>query len=439
MEIIYDIQDNLKYLSFIAAFTMLGMTACEKILSRASGIERVKPGDFIEARPDLAMSHDNTYLIYRSFKEIGASVIENPKTIAIILDHRSPANTINSAKSQKSIRELVRQQGIERFYDVGRGVCHQVLIEEELAKPGMLIAGTDSHTPTCGAVGAMGIGFGATDIASVWVKGTLWLKVPETIKVEIEGIPSAGIFAKDVALKIVGNIGVMGADYCCLVFHGSFIENSDISERMTLCNMSVETGAKSAIVPAEYQAIMESSMNTATFSSSSDSNAEYSRIEKINATELEPIVAVPHSVNNVVPVSSVEGVEIDQAFLGSCTNGRLEDLQIAASILSGKNICSRTRLIIAPASSEVYLAALDNGVLGTLIRAGAVVTNPGCGPCLGAHQGVLADDEICISSANRNFRGRMGSPESSIYLASPATVAASALEGKITDPRRYLR
>jgi len=399
------------------------MTACEKILARASGQKDIVPGEIIDAKPDVAMSHDNTFLVHRAFHDIGASRIADPSSIVVVLDHRSPANTVNSANTHSAIRKIIDELDIGWFFDVGSGICHQIMIEKGIAKPGSLIVGTDSHSTTYGAVGAMGIGIGATDMASVWVKGSLWLKVPETINVNLNGRLAKGVFAKDISLALVGELGAMGADYCCLEFDGDWVAKASLSERMTLCNMAAETGAKCALVPE---------------TTVSDPDARYSQTLAVIADLLEPMVSVPHSVDKVVPVSSMEGTGIDQAFIGSCTNGRLDDLAVAASILSGRKVHEGTRLIVTPASAHVYLQAVEEGIIGVLMKAGAVVTSSGCGPCLGAHQGVLADGESCISSSNRNFKGRMGSRNASIYLASPATVAASAIEGKIADPRRYL-
>jgi 3-isopropylmalate dehydratase large subunit len=403
---------------------MPGSTVCEKILARASGEESVKPGDIIDAKPDFAMSHDNTYLVHCAFREAGATRVADPSSIVVVIDHRAPANSVNSANTQSAIRKIVGELEIDWFFDVGSGICHQLLVEKGIAKPGTLILGADSHSTTFGAVGAMGVGVGATDMASVWVKGSIWLKVPETIKMNLEGRLRKGVFAKDLSLAMVGELGAMGADYCCLEFHGDWTAGASVSERMTLCNMAAETGAKSALVPE---------------SPVSDPGARYSREARIDAGNLEPMISIPHSVDKVAPVASAEGTEVSQAFLGSCTNGRLDDLAIAASILSGRKVSEGTRLIVTPASSQVYLEAVESGIIGALMRAGAVVTACGCGPCLGAHQGVLADKEVCISSSNRNFRGRMGSRDASIYLASPATVAASAIEGRIADPRRYVK
>jgi 3-isopropylmalate/(R)-2-methylmalate dehydratase large subunit len=402
---------------------MSGMTACEKVLARAAGLDSIGSGEVIEARPDVALSHENTYLVNRAFREIGTNKIATPSSIVIVLDHRAPANTVNSANTHKAIRDIVAELGITRFFDVGSGICHQLLVEKEIAKAGMLVLGSDSHTTTCGAVGAMGIGVGAMDMAAIWAKGSIWLKVPETIKVEVAGTPPAGVYSKDISLDMVAKLGSMGADYCCIEFHGDYIVKSTVAERMTLCNMAAEAGAKSAIVP---QSVLP------------DKNATYSRTIQIDAGKLEPLVSIPHSVDKTATVRSVEGTKIDQAFIGSCTNGRLEDLEIAAAILDGRKVHPGTRLVVTPASSDIYIKAVEAGIIGKMISAGAAITNPGCGPCLGAHHGVLADGEVCISSSNRNFRGRMGSREASIYLASPATVAASAIEGRIADPRRYL-
>lgn len=401
---------------------MAEMTVCERILAKASGSEAVRPGDIIEARPDVVLSHENTFLVHQAFREMGAERIADPSKVVIVMDHRSPPSTVSAANTHREIRKIVKEMGIKTFFDVGQGICHQLLVERGIAKPGMLVVGSDSHTTTCGAVGAMGVGLGATDIAAVWAKGSIWLRVPESVRMEISGKLQKGVYAKDISLEMVSKLGSMGADYRCLEFHGGYIEKSTVSERMTLCNMAAEAGAKSAIVPQ----------------AAPDADSHYADEIGIDAQSLEPLVAVPHSVDRVATVRSVEGTKVNQAFIGSCTNGRLDDLEIASTILKGKKVHHGTRLIISPASSEVHIKAMEAGIIGTLVSAGAVITSPGCGPCLGAHQGVLADGEVCVSSSNRNFVGRMGSPEASIFLASPATVAASAIEGAIADPRRYL-
>lgn len=420
---------------------MSGMTLCEKVLARTSGREAVSPGEVVEAKPDVAMSHDNTYLVYRSFTASGASRIADPESVVVVLDHRAPASTVSAANSQKEVRRIVEELGIRRFFDVGSGICHQLLVEKRIALPGMLVIGSDSHSTTCGAVGAIGIGMGSMDVASVWVKGSLWLRVPESIRLEIEGVPGPGVYAKDIALRMVGELGPLGADYCCVEFHGPYCSKASLSERMTLCNMAAEAGAKCAAVPSSYfqDEALRSDSERIRESELPDDDAEYTSRTTIDAGALEPQISVPDSVGDCRPISSVEGEPVDQAFIGTCTNGRLADLEIASSVLKGRRISDGVRMIVTPASREVYLSAVESGIVKILIDAGAVVTNPGCGPCLGAHQGLLADGEVCISSGNRNFKGRMGSSEARIFLASPATVAASAIEGRITDPRRYLR
>ena len=418
----------------------MGMTISEKILARASGKERVEAGEIIEANVDLAMSHDNAALVSKIFKEIGVDKVWDSDKIAIILDHRAPANIIKAAEAHKSIREFIRGQGIKNFYDVGEGICHQVVPEKGYVKPGMLIVGTDSHTTTYGAFGAFSTGIGATEMACVWATGKLWLKVPETIKMVINGKLQEMVTAKDVILHIIGEIGSDGANYKAIEFYGETVKNFSVSSRMTISNQAMEAGAKAAIVPPDEKTInyLRNRVRGEIEPVYSDGDANYESEMEFDVSDLEPQVACPHTVDNVKPVSEVEGIEIDQAVLGSCTNGRLEDLEIAAKILKGKRIAPGVRMIVIPASREIYLEALKRGYIEIFLRAGATIINPGCGPCLGAHQGVLASGERAISSTNRNFRGRMGSPDSEVYLASPATVAASAIEGKIVDPRRVV-
>ncbi len=418
----------------------MGMTISEKILARVSGKERVEAGEIIEANVDLAMSHDNAALVSKIFKEIGVDKVWDSDKIVIILDHRAPANIIKAAEAHKSIREFIRGQGIKNFYDVGEGICHQVVPEKGYVKPGMLIVGTDSHTTTYGAFGAFSTGIGATEMACVWATGKLWLKVPETIKMIIDGRLQEMITAKDVILHIIGEIGSDGANYKAIEFYGETVKNFSVSSRMTISNQAMEAGAKAAIVPPDEKTInyLKDRVRGKIEPVYSDGDANYESEMEFDVSDLEPQVACPHTVDNVKPVSEVEGIEIDQAVLGSCTNGRLEDLEIAAKILKGKRIALGVRMIVIPASREIYLEALKRGYIEIFLRAGATIINPGCGPCLGAHQGVLASGERAISSTNRNFRGRMGSPDSEVYLASPATVAASAIEGKIVDPRRVV-
>lgn len=419
----------------------MSSTISEKILARASGNKKVEAGEIVDASVDLAMSHDNAALVSKVFKEIGVDKVWDPDKIVIILDHRAPANIIKAAEAHKSIREFVRSQNIKNFYDIGEGICHQVVPEKGFVKPGMLIVGTDSHTTTYGAFGAFSTGIGATEMACVWATGKLWLKVPETIKMIIEGKLQDMVMAKDVILHIIGKIGSDGANYKAIEFYGETVKNFSVASRMTISNQAMEAGAKAAIVPPDEKTLnyLKGRVKGDVESISADKDANYEDVLEFDVSGLEPQVACPHTVDNVKPVSEVAGIEINQAVLGSCTNGRLEDLEIAARILKGKRIASSVRMIVVPASREVYLEALKRGYIEIFLKAGATIINPGCGPCLGAHQGVLASGERAITSTNRNFRGRMGSPDSEIYLASPATVAASAIKGEIADPREVLK
>ncbi len=392
------------------------MTLAEKILSEKSGV-KAEAGDIVEANVDKAMSHDNAALVIKKFEEIGMP-LKIPDKIVIILDHRVPANTIKTAENHKKIREFVKKHGIKNFYDINYGICHQVMIEEGHAGKGMLIVGTDSHTTSYGALGAFSTGIGATEMAAVWATGKIWLKVPETFKITITGNLPKGVFAKDIILHIIGELGADGANYKACEYYG-IVENMALADKITIANMSMEMGAKAALFGG-------------------DSEGAYEKEFEFDVSELSPQIACPHTVDNVKSVEDVEGKEINQAVLGSCTNGRIEDLRIAAQILKGKKIANGIRFLIFPASMKIYKQALEEGLIDIFIQAGGVIMNPGCGPCLGAHEGILASNEVAIASTNRNFKGRMGSKEAEVYLASPATVAASAIEGKIADPRKYL-
>ncbi len=415
----------------------MGRTIAEKIMARASGRDKVEAGEIINAHVDLAMSHDNAALVSKIFREIGIDNVWDSSKIVIVIDHRAPANTIQAAEAHKSIREFLREYGITNFYDVGEGICHQVLPEKGFVRPGMLIVGTDSHTTTYGAFGAFSTGIGATEMAGVWATGELWMKIPETIKMNISGEMKSRVMAKDAILYIIGKIGADGANYKAIEFYGDTVDNMSVSSRMTLSNQAMEAGAKAAIIPADSKTLefLRGRTDKPFEIVTADRDANYEKTYDFDVDDLEPQVACPHTVDNVKPVGEVVGLHVDQAVLGSCTNGRLEDMKIAAEILEGKKISSHVRMIVFPASREIYLEAMDRGYLKTFLKAGATIINPGCGPCLGAHQGVLASGERAISSTNRNFRGRMGSTDSEVYLASPATVAASALKGEISDPR----
>jgi len=393
------------------------VTVAEEILVRASGMEEVKPGDIVNANVDYAMSHDNAALVIKKFKQIGKKRVWDNEKIVIILDHRTPANTIKTAEGHRSIREFVKEQGIKNFYDINRGICHQVMIEEGFASTGKLIVGTDSHTTSYGAVGAFSTGIGATEMAAVWATGKIWLRVPESYKIVIEGELPEMVFSKDIILNIIKHLRSDGANYRACEFYGT-VENMSLASKIVISNMSMEMGAKAAIFPSEKY------------------DGPYEKEFEFDVSGLSPQIACPHTVDNVKDVEEVEGKKIDQAVLGSCTNGRLEDLRIAASMMEGRKVAEGVRMLVFPASINVYKDALKEGLIETFVEAGALVLNPGCGPCLGAHEGILAAGEVAIASTNRNFRGRMGSRDSEVYLASPATVAASALKGEIADPRK---
>ncbi|MFQ5710522.1 MAG: 3-isopropylmalate dehydratase large subunit [Candidatus Geothermarchaeales archaeon] len=416
------------------------MTIAEKILAEASGERVVSPGDIVNAGVDLAMSHENAALVSRVFREIGVERVWDPNKMVILFDHRVPAESERTAQGHKEVRDFVRNQGIKNFYDMRVGICHQILVELGHVRPGELVVGTDSHTTTHGALGAFGTGIGATDMAGVWATGQIWLRVPENVKINVRGKLPDMVTSKDVALRIIGDLGSEGASYKAVEFAGDAVDGMSISSRMTMSNLSMEMGAKAAIIPPDEKTIeyLRGRIGGEPTPMRSDEAAAYEEEYTFDVGDLEPQVACPHSVDNVKPVGEVEGTPIDQAFLGSCTNGRLEDLRLAAGIMRGRKIPLSARMIVIPASAETYLQAMREGLLEIFIEAGAVVCNPGCGPCLGAHEGLLAPGERCISSSNRNFRGRMGSPESEVYLASPAVVAASAVRGEIADPRRPL-
>jgi 3-isopropylmalate/(R)-2-methylmalate dehydratase large subunit len=415
------------------------MNIIEKILANASGKNQVSPGEIIEANIDAAMIHDLTGpLAIKSFRQIGAKKVWDNNKVVIIIDHLVPASSIISANLHKTVRNFAEEQNIQNFYDVGRGgVCHQVMPENGHVKPGDVIVGADSHTCTYGAFGAFATGIGSTEMAAVFTTGKLWFRVPEVIKVNVTGKLPEMVTAKDVTLNIVGKIGADGAIYKGLEFGGSTIRNMTIDGRMVLSNMAVEMGAKAGLIEPDQKTVdyVKARTDKPFTPIKSDPDATYERVVDVDVSDLEPQVAVPHSVDNVKPVSELDDVKVDQAFVGSCTNGRLEDLRVAAQILKGKKIARGLRLVVIPASQEIYLNALSEGLIKTFMDAGATIGNPNCGPCLGGHMGILAEGEACISSSNRNFVGRMGSTKAFVYLASPATVAASAITGKITDPR----
>jgi 3-isopropylmalate/(R)-2-methylmalate dehydratase large subunit len=412
------------------------MTIAEKILSRASGKRAVTPREIVTARIDVAMSHENADVVLRAFREIGIEKVWDPERIVLLFDHRIPADSEKTAATHQRIRNFVKEQGIKCFYDLKQGICHQILPENGHSRPGEVMVGTDSHTTTHGAFGTFAAGIGATEMAGVWATGELWFMVPESFKIEVSGYFPHYVSAKDLILSIIGRLGAAGADYKAVEFCGEAISDMSIASRMVMTNLSMEMGAKVAFVVPDAKTIdyVKARTKKEFTASLPDKDAQYAQIMEICVDDLEPMIACPHAVDNVKPVRAVAGTKIDQALIGSCTNGRLEDLAVAAEILNGMVVAREVRLLVIPASTRVYLEAIKMGYIEILIKSGAVILNPGCGPCLGAHQGLLAPGEVCISTTNRNFRGRMGSPESFVYLASPATVTQSAIDGVISAP-----
>ncbi len=415
----------------------MGKTFAEKLLALKAGLDETVPGQIVTVKPDKLLTHDNTSAIAKTFHKIGVARVADPAMNVIVLDHVTPAANETYAQSHKETRDFVREQGISAFYDVGEGICHQVLPERGHALPGFLIVGSDSHTPSYGALGAFSAGIGRTEAAAVMATGEIWLRVPESMRIVVEGKMPSRVSAKDLVLRIIGDIGADGADYKSVEFAGSAIEAMCVGGRLTLCNMAAEMGAKNAYVAPDEttRAWLAGRTDQPYEEVHPDPDASYEQVLYYDVGDLVPQVAKPHRVDNVVPVTEIAGLQLDQAVVGSCTNGRLEDLQAAAEILRGKRIAPWMRLLVLPASREILLQAIEAGTISDLVAAGATLLNPGCGPCLGAHEGCMAPGERTISTANRNFRGRMGSRDAEIYLASPATVAASALTGAITDPR----
>jgi 3-isopropylmalate/(R)-2-methylmalate dehydratase large subunit len=418
------------------------MNITEKILAKASGKKTVRPGEIVDANVDMMMVHDLTGpLAVEAFKKIGVEKVWDNQKVVVVLDHQVPAESVKAAELHQTMRQFAKDQKL-RIYDVGRGgICHQVMPEKGHVVPGTVIVGADSHTCTYGAFGAFATGIGSTEAAAVFATGKIWLKVPEAIKINVTGEFQEYVTPKDLILSIIGRIKVDGAIYKSAEFTGPTIKNMSMAGRMTLCNMAVEMGAKNGIIEPDEttRKFLEGRTSKAlpNFESlKSDKDAVYERTLEFDVSKMEPQVACPSSVDNVKTVSEVGNVSIEQAFIGSCTNGRIEDLRLAAQVLKGKRVKDNVRTLVIPASQEVYKQALNEGLLEIFTDAGAMVCGSACGPCLGGHIGLLAADEVCVSTSNRNFIGRMGSTQASLYLASPATVAASAVTGKITDPRK---
>jgi 3-isopropylmalate/(R)-2-methylmalate dehydratase large subunit len=414
----------------------VGKTLAEKILSRKSGGD-ARAGDIVIARVDLAFAQDTTGpLTVRQFRAGNFERLASPEKTALFFDHAAPSPNRELANDHQMMRQFARENGCS-LYDVGSGVCHQ-LVAESLAKPGDVIVGADSHTVTAGALGAFATGMGSSDVAVVFALGKTWFRVPESIRILISGELRRWVMAKDLVLNLIGTIGADGATYKALEFGGEGLKNLSLADRLTIANMAVEAGAKAGLFPADR--VTRDYLNHQKRGKdyqplAADYDAGYESQVNINLTALEPTVAKPHQVDNIALARELKGTKIDQVFIGTCTNGRLEDIATAAAILKGKKRHPRTRLIIAPASPQVMLDAISASYIRALVEAGAAIMPPGCASCLGLHQGVLAGGESCLSTANRNFKGRMGSPEAFIYLGSPATAAATALTGEITDPR----
>ncbi len=417
------------------------MNITEKILAKAAGKKVVQPGEIVDANVDMIMVHDLTGpLAVEAFNKIGIQKVWDNQKAVVILDHQVPAESVKAAELHKTMRQFAKDQNL-RFYDVGRGgVCHQVMPEKGHVVPGTVIVGADSHTCTYGAFGAFATGIGSTEAAAVMATGKIWIKVPEAIKITVNGEFQKFVTPKDLILAIIGRLTVDGATYKSAEFTGPTIKNMSIAGRMTMCNMAVEMGAKNGIVEPDEttRKFLEGRVNALpNFEAlKSDKDAVFGRTEEFDVSKMEPQVACPSQVDNVKPISEIGDMPIEQAFIGSCTNGRLEDLRLAAQVIKGKHVKDGVRALVIPASQEVYTQALKEGLLEIFTEAGALVCGSACGPCLGGHIGLLAAGETCVSSSNRNFIGRMGSPQANVFLASPATVAASAITGKITDPRK---
>jgi len=424
----------------------MGMTVVEKILAKATGQISVKAGDVLEPSVDLAMSHENAALVINQFFDVfnGTGMDAKPwdsDKITIIFDHRVPAESSKTATNQKKIREFVRKHNIKKFHDIRAdvgGICHQILAEYGYIKPGYVVVGTDSHTTSHGAFGAFAFGIGATEMAAVWTLGKILnVEVPETIKVNVNGNFKRNVYPKDLILYLIGKISSQGANFKVIEFHGDTVKNMNLSGRLVLCNMSVEAGATSGIVPADgvtEKYLREAGVKEDLNFVLPDDDAVYSEVIEIDASEIKPQIACPHTVDNVKPVDEVKGIKINQIVIGSCTNGRLDDIEVAAKILKGKKVSEDTRMLVFPASWIIYKQAMRNGYFESLSDAGAIIMNPGCGCCLGVHQGALGDGEVALSTTNRNFKGRMGNPKADVYLCSPAVAAVSAIKGVITDP-----
>jgi len=417
----------------------MSATFAEKVLAKKSGIKKVVPGQIVSVKPDHLLMHDNAApIISKITSELNEYGVVNPDLPIIVLDHVIPAVDEKTAANHQKIREFVRKYGIKNFFDIGTGICHQVVVEKGLSLPGQIVLGSDSHTCSYGAVGCFATGIDRTEAAALLLTGETWLKVPESIKMVLKGTLKPPVSAKDLILTIIGDMGADGANYCSVEYHGD-IKSLTVDDRFVMSNMGVEMGAKIAVFPVDRvgaTCLRRAGVDKTTYKKLwADKKAKYLMEKEYDLSQIEPVVAFPHKVDNVKSVQEAKGIPVNQCLIGTCTNGRLSDLEAAAKILKDKKVHSETRLLVLPASRTIYEQAIRKGIIKILLEAGAVILPSGCGPCLGAHQGVLAPGEKCISTANRNFKGRMGCKDAEIYLASPATVAASAINARITDPR----
>jgi homoaconitate hydratase family protein len=416
-------------------------TFAQKALERSSGVSDLEPGQIVDAEPDLYMSHSASWRCIKTLERLPGARLRHPERIAMVMDHISPARTTKVAGHHQLCRDFAAEHGIETFFDVAAGIAHLALMEHGHIRPGELIIGTDSHSTIYGALGAFGTGVGFSEITAAWVTGKIWMRVPESIKIDVTGELPTGVYAKDLMLKLIGDLTADGATYCSVEFHGDWVQRLPVSQRMTLCNVAMELGAKNAFVTPD--ALTEAYLLAAGVPAERiqplrpDADATYRQVVAIDASRLTPHIACPHTVDNVRPIGEVAGTRLNQVFIGSCANAKHDDLVEAASILKGRRIAGNVRLVVTPGSREIMAKATADGTLMTLIEAGAMITNPGCGSCAG-DGGAMADGEVTLSTANRNFRGRMGSYESEIYLSSPATAAASAIRGVISDPREVM-
>lgn len=416
------------------------MHAIEKLLAKAAGKDTVTTGEIINCTVDMAGINDLYLQTIRSFYEMGGKKVHDPKKIVVFLDHYAPASTITQADNQKQFREFCWDQGIDLLMDIDQGVCHQIMADKGLVYPGMVLVITDSHTTTHGAFGAFGTGVGATDLAIIMMTGQLWFRVPEIIRINLEGTLPKGVYAKDIILKVIGDLGADYGVYKAVEFTGPALKQLSVSERMAMCNMTTEMGAKTSYIqPDEITfEFLKGKVKHDYEVFTTDPGYQYAAEHSFDVSGLTAQIAAPHSVDNVKPVGELIGTPVQQAFLGTCTGGRVADLAVAANILKGKTINPKTRFVVVPASKGVLLEAMEKGYMQTLVEAGATFVTPGCAACLGTHQGMLAAGENCITASSRNFPGRMGSTKAGIYVASPAAVAAAALEGKIVDPSKYV-